>query len=378
MAVAAMASSDCSCESDLLSRQVAHLGKYAAADDKEALKQLMMTSAVAFVPYVIVWCMTECHPLMCGMLAVFAGLVKVRIFMVFHDASHGCFFSPRLLKSVVGWNGANRLLSEALAVLVWTSNSYWKYTHDRHHHVLCRTDEMDEQNYTWTLRYHKDQSRIRKQLYAFVRSGYAKLSYVPFLYFVIKMRVRSSWLELCLFCLYLVSFALMGLWRFEVVSICVGMWYGFVIFQTQHIFQGEDLNGNVKTAERFSEDAWTRGAAATEGASITVVPRVLKWFHMGNEYHSLHHLNAMVPGYRLQQCYEDGGCLFSSHPHIFLFPAVWFALRHCVYDEETMSFTLLPSLDIRLSDIPEITKAYAKMWKRSNARSNRALKVKYQ
>jgi hypothetical protein len=41
------------------------------------------------------------------------------------------------------------------------------------------------------------------------------------------------------------------------------------------------------------------------GSSFIQIPYLLKYFTMGIEYHHIHHTNAKIPGYNLQQYHEE-------------------------------------------------------------------------
>ena len=42
-----------------------------------------------------------------------------------------------------------------------------------------------------------------------------------------------------------------------------------------------------------------------KGASYIKVPWFFRFFTFGIEYHHIHHLNARIPGYYLQECHDQ-------------------------------------------------------------------------
>ena len=66
---------------------------------------------------------------------------------------------------------------------------------------------------------------------------------------------------------------------------------------------------HMKHSARLTEDKWNHFAAAVQGYSICLLPWWLKWVPIGNEYHSLHHINSRILGYKLEQCFKNGGSL---------------------------------------------------------------------
>jgi omega-6 fatty acid desaturase (delta-12 desaturase) len=76
------------------------------------------------------------------------------------------------------------------------------------------------------------------------------------------------------------------------------------------------------------------------GSSFIQIPRPLKWFSGGIEYHHLHHMNSRIPLYELQNYHEK---VFVNHP--MYSKIVRLSMRDCyenlwlqVYDSEHKKF----------------------------------------
>ena len=77
------------------------IGKYAHSDPSKSLWQLLDT----FVPYCLLWALMlytvrQRYPYWVTLaLAVVAGSILVRVFILFHDCCHGSFFPAPLVEN---------------------------------------------------------------------------------------------------------------------------------------------------------------------------------------------------------------------------------------------------------------------------------------
>lgn len=89
---------------------------------------------------------------------------------------------------------------------------------------------------------------------------------------------------------------------------------------------------------QFEDAHWEKGKdwdyheAAVMGSSYYDLPKVLQWFTGNIGLHHIHHLNAKIPNYRLQECLETHGVLKDLNRVTF-----WQSLRYArlaLWDEE--------------------------------------------
>jgi omega-6 fatty acid desaturase (delta-12 desaturase) len=133
----------------------------------------------------------------------------------------------------------------------------------------------------------------------------------PLFHFVVKHRYpwdipkdwsqawRSVWLtNLSVVLVVAGAIGLVGWQAFLLVHIPVlavttstGVW----LFYVQHQFE--------ETYWHRHED-WDYFDAALKGSSYLVLPRPLQWITANIGIHHVHHLNARIPNYRLQECME--------------------------------------------------------------------------
>ena len=74
-----------------------------------------------------------------------------------------------------------------------------------------------------------------------------------------------------------------------ITASAIGGW----LFYIQHQFE----DGHWR-----HDEEWDFQTAAIYGSTYYVLPKVLQWFTGNIGLHHIHHLNSMIPNYRLQDC----------------------------------------------------------------------------
>jgi acyl-lipid omega-6 desaturase (Delta-12 desaturase) len=77
------------------------------------------------------------------------------------------------------------------------------------------------------------------------------------------------------------------------------------LFYVQHQFEGVYWR-------RSGE--WNYTAAALQGSSFYKLPKVLQWFSGNIGFHHIHHLNARIPNYYLEDCHKADPLFQSVKP----------------------------------------------------------------
>ncbi len=75
------------------------------------------------------------------------------------------------------------------------------------------------------------------------------------------------------------------------ISMILSQIIGTILFHLQH---------SVNLPYRQRKDKWNFAKAALEGSTFLEIPKILKTFTNGIEYHHIHHLNTNVPSYAIQ------------------------------------------------------------------------------
>ena len=261
------------------------------------------------------------------LVALGAGLL-VRIFIIFHDATHGSFYSSRL---------ANDLVGSFTGVLALTPYRHWRAEHAIHHGANGDLDRRGVGDvWTMTVREYVSSPRWRRVAYRIVRNPIALFFVAPFLLFVFMHRFSRSGASeaerrsvrntnLALFAVLCVMGSIYGFVPFLILQLAImtgagamGIW----LFYMQHQFE--------ETYWARHED-WDYTVAALAGSSFLRLPKVLQWFSGNIGFHHIHHLSPRIPNYHLERCHRSNQ-LFSAVP-VMTFWSSFRSLRLRLWDE---------------------------------------------
>jgi acyl-lipid omega-6 desaturase (Delta-12 desaturase) len=234
-------------------------------------------------------------------LAMLAGGLLVRVFIIFHDCGHGSYFKSRWANDIVGFMAG---------VLTFTPYYHWRWEHAIHHGTSGQLDKRGTGDiWTMTVQEYLDASRWKKFSYRLARNPIVLFVIAPIVVFVILQRFPSPgasrrerhsvwWMNLALACFVLLMGWVYGFGAFffmQALAWTVAGTAGIWLFYVQH---------------QFEDVYWERGenwdyvAAALQGSSFYKLPRVLQWFSGNIGFHHIHHLSPRVPNYHLQKCHE--------------------------------------------------------------------------
>lgn len=282
-------------------RLALHCNSYRGSIPHIAARQLV-TTLVLLVAVVAAMFATVDHAYWLTLVLAFpaAGLL-IRCFIIQHDCGHGSFLSSRTGNDAVG---------RFLSVLTFTPYGLWKREHAQHHASSGNLERRGVGDIdTWTVREWKTAPRLEQMRYALYRNPLFLFGFgVPF-YFLVLQRLPwfhpypagQTWksvigLNLGLLLLYTPIVLAFG-WLSVVMVVlpvlhltaALGGWLFFI----QHQFEGTHWEHS---------DEWQFQVAALQGSSYYVLPRWLNWFTGDIALHHIHHLNSMIPNYRLQDC----------------------------------------------------------------------------
>lgn len=300
------------------------------ASAKHALWQLTNT----LVPYFLLWYAVY-HAQAVSLwlavpLAAASGALLVRVFIIFHDCTHGSYFRSRRANDIVGF---------IAGALTFSPYQHWRWEHAVHHASSGNLDRRGTGDiWTMTVQEYLGASRLRRLNYRLARNPLVLFVLAPLFVFVIKQRFaspkagsrqrRSVWL----LNVTLLLNAILLSWIFGVISYLliqsiamtvaggVGLW----LFYVQHQFKGVYWERN---------DKWDYTAAALRGSSYYKLPRLLQWFSGNIGFHHIHHLSPRIPNYNLQRCHESDS-RFAEVTSISLRSSLQ-SLRFRFWDEHT-------------------------------------------
>ena len=252
-------------------------------------------------------------------LALLAGGLLVRVFIIFHDCGHRSFFKSPLANDVWGF---------ITGALTFTPYYHWKWEHSRHHATTGNLDRRGVGDiWTLTVEEYLQSSRWKRFSYRLARNPIILFLVAPIFVFVVRQRfplpvakprekVSVHVMNAILAGVALGLIAIFG-WLpwliIQVTVLAVAASVGVWLFYIQHQF--EDAYW-----ER-SED-WDYTEAAMKGSSFYKLPRILQWFTGNIGYHHIHHLSARIPNYNLERCHRSHAGFAGIEPLTF-----WRSLR---------------------------------------------------
>ena len=273
-----------------------------------SLWQLLSTFSLFVAGWVLMYRSLSVSYALTLLLAIPEALLLIRLFIFQHDCGHGSFFTSKRLADVAG---------SILGVLTLTPYHYWKKTHAIHH---ATSGDLDHRGFgdidTLTIDEYLALSRWGRFKYRVYRHPLVLFGIGAVLHFFVRHRltvgVPRAWTRERRSILYtnaalvlavLAGMAAVGPVPFlmvqlpiTLISCSTGVW----LFYVQHQFEPTYWE---------HADRWLYHEAALEGSSYYDLPPVLRWFTGNIGLHHVHHLNARIPNYRLQEA-------FAAHPEL--------------------------------------------------------------
>ncbi len=289
------------------------LAQYQRPNVRTAVWQIVNT----FVPYLGLWGLMIAvvrggHS--AGWLALLvpaAAALQIRIFIMFHDCTHGSFFaSPR----------ANRLLGYLTGLINFTPFEDWRHSHLVHHATVADLERRGTGDvWTMTVAEYQAAPRLTRLAYRLFRTPLVLFGLAPTVLFLLVHRFPSPhtgprerfsvlFTDLALLAVVAVMSATIGLRAYLLIQLplmAIASGAGVWLFYVQHQFTG------VYWARHAD---WDPIRAALEGASYYRLPKVLQCITGNIGLHHLHHLRPRIPNYRLQQAQDATPALHQIPP----------------------------------------------------------------
>jgi omega-6 fatty acid desaturase (delta-12 desaturase) len=276
--------------------------RYQRASTKRALWQLTNT----FGPYLLLWYamyrVLDVSLWLTVPLAIVSAAFLVRIFIIFHDCTHGSYFRSRRANDIVGF---------IAGILTFSPFQHWRWEHAMHHGSAGNLDRRGTGDiWTMTVQEYLSASPWRRLNYRLVRNPLVLFVLAPLFVFVVKQRFASPradkrqrrsvlWLNLVLLgtaTLLSWTFGLMPYLLIQSTAMTVAGAVGLWLFYVQHQFEGVYWERG---------ENWDYTTAALRGSSYYKLPKVLQWVSGNIGFHHIHHLSPRIPNYNLQRCHES-------------------------------------------------------------------------
>lgn len=231
--------------------------------------------------------------------SVLAGLLILRMFVIYHDQQHLAIL-PR--------SRVAEVLMRLFGILALSPTSIWRSSHNYHHNhnSKLRSAHIGSFPIMTKAQYLKSSPR-RRFNYLFMRHpltilfGYLfvflhgmcvypfyngpRKHFDCFIAFVVHVAIAvalvwyGGWLTLLLT---------------QTIPHFIAYAIGSYLFYAQHNFPSVTFNDNA---------GWTYEKAALESSSFMRTGRLMAWFTANIGYHHIHHLNARIPFYRLPEAF---------------------------------------------------------------------------
>jgi acyl-lipid omega-6 desaturase (Delta-12 desaturase) len=282
-------------------RLAAHCQKYRGSVPRLAVQQLITT----LVPLVLIvgamFATVETAYWATLLLALPAAGLLVRAFIIQHDCGHGSFFASRSVNNLVG---------RCMSVLTLAPYALWQREHAHHHASSGNLDRRGAGDIdTITVREYRQLSTLQKLHYRLYRHPLFLFGIGVPAYFVILQRLpwfhslppRDTWRSVVGLNIGLIAFYLPLVYAFGLSNV---LWVGLPVLHIASAAGG----WLFFIQHQFEETTWDKAegwdfqVAALLGSSYYELPQVLNWFTGNIGLHHIHHLNSMIPNYRLHDC----------------------------------------------------------------------------
>ena len=263
--------------------------------------------------------------------SICAALVMVRAFILYHDFMHGAILSR---------SGLARVIFYVYSAFSLTPPRSWRASHNFHHANVGKIEGSDVGSFpVMTARMWQEASAVERLRYRLTRHPLTiLLSYVTvFITSVCLMPLLRSptknWDSALSLLVH--GSALAGIWWFAgfhsafyavLLPMTIASALGGYLFYAQHSFPGLRI---------LPVKEWTHYRAALVSSSYLRTGPVLRWTTGNIGYHHVHHLNSLIPFYRLPQA-MDAIPELQSPPVTSLHPRdVVACFRSALFDESS-------------------------------------------
>ena len=277
------------------------LTRYKESNTFKASWQLINSLGAYILLWVIMYFSVKVSILLTIALSLIAGALLIRIFIIFHDCTHGSFFtSPRL----------NLLFGRIISVFVFTPFEHWKWEHNVHHATSGKLDDRNTGDITTlTVEEYQSASSFQKCLYHIYRNPFTLFLVGSLFRFIVQERFSSKsanpkrrhsvWAtNIAILILSSVLISIYGFkhWAMiQLLTVAVASSIGVWLFYVQHQFE---------EAYWAREGDWDFIDAAMLGSSYYKLPKVLQWLTGNIGFHHIHHLSPRIPNYHLENCHN--------------------------------------------------------------------------
>lgn len=315
---------------------------YAKSDNRKSVIQLINTVGPLLLLWFLAYQSLSISIWLMFPIAIVAAGFVVRTFIIFHDCTHGSFFSKKQANDIVG---------TITGILTLFAYEKWKREHAIHHASSSNLDKRGVGDiWVMTIEEYQQASKWEKLCYRLYRNPLVMFGLGP-LYLVLiqsrfnrknaKKRERNNtyFINVMLVLLYTGLIYLIGWQSFLLVQgtiMFVAGALGIWLFYIQHTFEDSYFE---------EESEWDYVKAAVEGSSYYQLPRVLQWVTGNIGFHHVHHLSPRVPNYHLETAHNSTPPLQKATT--ITIKSSLESLKFKLYDPENKTFVRFKDLRYR-------------------------------
>ncbi len=235
-----------------------------------------------------------------GLASFLAGLICVRMFIIFHDYQHHAILRNSRVAGTIMW---------AYGILTLSPPSVWNRSHSHHHTHNSKTFGANVGSFpVMTKESYREATASQRFVYLATRHPLTILfAYVTVFLWGMSLRpfvqnpsrhLDGGFAVLNHFVLTATVGVTLGpqtVVLVVIVPLFVACMIGGYLFYAQHNFPAAKLKTGSK---------WNHVAAALESSSFTEMGPILNWFTGNVGFHHVHHMNARIPFYRLPEAMD--------------------------------------------------------------------------
>ena len=224
---------------------LAIVARYREPDVRRSVIEIIITA----IPFVVLWAATwaalSVSYLLALLIAIPAGAMLVRLFLIQHDCGHYAFFRTRKSND---WTG------RVIGVVTMTPYEVWRRNHATHH---ANSGNLDARGVgdieTWTVSEYMSKSRWQRFLYRLYRNPVVMFGFGPSFVFMLQQRLpvgqmKGGWRpwssammnNLSMAVLFGLLMWFVGVWEFLIVHltiVAIASTIGVYLFYVQHQFE---------------------------------------------------------------------------------------------------------------------------------------------
>jgi omega-6 fatty acid desaturase (delta-12 desaturase) len=232
--------------------------------------------------------------LVCSLLA---GLLYLRLFVIYHDQQHEAILPHSQLADGLMW---------VFGILMLSPSSVWRSSHNHHHNHNSKLRGSHIGSYPiMTKENYLKASKPTRFKYLFMRHpltilfGYLFVFLYGMCLYPSLTKLRQHYDGLIAFLVHVVLAVVITRffgWPALLLTLIfphfIACAIGSYLFYAQHNFPSVTFNDSA---------GWAYDKAALESSSFLNAGPLVAWFTANIGYHHLHHLNARIPFYRLPE-----------------------------------------------------------------------------